>query len=344
MKTVMLGFAFAVIGLAQFAPASTGALAATGGTCSTPSFSPGSGTYSGTQSVTLSSSCTTICYNASGSPSATVPGTCDMGSTTYSGAILVSSSETIYALGTQLLHANSSVGSAAYTITVGVSLSNHGARGYPISGCANGVTSCTIPITVAFTGDAIVAAARFCVNTSCSSNTGCSLSASDGTHTYTAFTAASVINLQATSVFYNIRLVSAVNAAAGSYTLTFSISGTSCTFYYLIETYYDFSGANTSAPIDTAVSKTATSGATQSSTSTVTSAGNVTNGNELAIAILSASNATITSMGSFSTLQAILPEAVDQDLIHPTGGAAITATASLSSSDNWWYSLFAITP
>ena len=94
--------------------------AASGSTCGTPGFSPGAGTYGSTQSVTITSSggggCT-VCYNTTGSPTATVPGTCDGGSTTYTTPVSVASSETLYAIGTQLLFTNSSVASAVYTIS-----------------------------------------------------------------------------------------------------------------------------------------------------------------------------------------------------------------------------------
>lgn len=85
----------------------------------TPTFSPGAGTYSSTQSVTISTitSGATLCYTTDGTtPTATVPGTCSHG-TTYSTAVSVSSSLTLKAIATKLLTVNSAVGSAAYTIS-----------------------------------------------------------------------------------------------------------------------------------------------------------------------------------------------------------------------------------
>jgi len=87
-----------------------------GGTLTMPTFAPVTGTYGGAQSVTISGpSGATICYNTTG-PTATVAGTCDAGSTTYSGAVNVPSSETLYAIATEAGYGNSSVGSAAYSI------------------------------------------------------------------------------------------------------------------------------------------------------------------------------------------------------------------------------------
>ena len=340
----LIGLVFAVAVAAQIPLGGVTQVVASGA-CSTPSFSPGAGTYGSTQSVTISDSCTTICYNTTGSPTATVPGTCDMGSTTYSGAISVATTKTLYAIGSQLTFTNSSIGSAAYTISPGVSISNKGNKGYPITGCGTSATSCTIPITVANTGDTVVLAARFCsLNNSCLTHSGCTVTASDGTNTYTYLSAASVANLSAAGTFYNIAVLYAKNATAGSYTATISITGTSCVLSYLSESYYDFSGANTTNPIDTGVSQTATSGGTQSASATITSSGNVTNSNEVAVAIISSGSHAITGTGSYSTLQTIIATAVDQDLVGPTSGSATTATATLSANDNWWYSLFAVTP
>jgi len=88
---------------------------------STPFSSPGAGTYSGTQSVTLHTATpgATLCYTTNGTtPAATTPGTCSTG-TTYSTAISVATSETIMVIGTLAGAVNSSVFSAAYVINTG---------------------------------------------------------------------------------------------------------------------------------------------------------------------------------------------------------------------------------
>lgn len=84
-----------------------------------PTFSVGGGSYSNTQTVTLTPpSGANACWNNTGSPAATTPGSCDSGSTLYTGPITVAANETIYALSTESAQTNSSVVNAAYVILV----------------------------------------------------------------------------------------------------------------------------------------------------------------------------------------------------------------------------------
>jgi Chitobiase/beta-hexosaminidase C-terminal domain len=104
----------------------TTAAGANGNYAASPTFSPPSGTYSSTQSVTLSSSTSgnNICYITASSLTSTTlmpwpnsEGGCIVG-TAYTGAISVSSSTTIYAVaGTTYTGVPGAVTSAAYTIT-----------------------------------------------------------------------------------------------------------------------------------------------------------------------------------------------------------------------------------
>ena len=84
-----------------------------GTTVATPTFSPGGGTYTSTQSVSISDSTSgaTIYYTTNGSTPTT-------SSTVYSGAISVSSTTTIKAIGAKSGDTTSSVASATYTISV----------------------------------------------------------------------------------------------------------------------------------------------------------------------------------------------------------------------------------
>ena len=83
------------------------------GPAATPTFSPAAGTYSTSQTVTISdgTSGATIYYTTNG----TTPTTA---SNTYSTAITVSATETLEAIAAKAGYSNSAVGSAAYTITV----------------------------------------------------------------------------------------------------------------------------------------------------------------------------------------------------------------------------------
>ena len=77
-----------------------------------PTFSPGGGTYASAQPVTISDATagTTIYYTTNG----TTPTT---SSSVYSGAVTVSSSETLQAIAVESGYTTSAVGSAAYTIS-----------------------------------------------------------------------------------------------------------------------------------------------------------------------------------------------------------------------------------
>jgi Chitobiase/beta-hexosaminidase C-terminal domain len=89
-----------------------------GGTASTPIFSPVAGTYTGTQSVTLSTSSSgaIMCYTTNGATPATNGSTGCTTGTLYSSAITVSTSETLKAVAGGTGYTDSSVGSATYTI------------------------------------------------------------------------------------------------------------------------------------------------------------------------------------------------------------------------------------
>lgn len=86
-----------------------------------PTDSPGAGTYTSTQTVTLSDATagSTICYTTDGStPGAATPGTCDSSPTqTYSGGFSVAATTTVKAIGTKAAMINSGVLTSIYTIT-----------------------------------------------------------------------------------------------------------------------------------------------------------------------------------------------------------------------------------
>jgi len=100
-------------------PWDMGAYEYNSGQVSTPTFSPVAGAYAVTQNVTISTSTggATLCYTTDGStPTANGAGTCTHG-TTYSTPVAVASSLTIKAIASISGNSDSTVGSAAYTIT-----------------------------------------------------------------------------------------------------------------------------------------------------------------------------------------------------------------------------------
>jgi hypothetical protein len=85
-------------------------------------FSPVAGTYSSTQTVTISTatSLAVICYTTDGTTPTETANLCLGGTTsTYSTPISVATTQTVKAIGTKALYTDSTVGSAAYTISAG---------------------------------------------------------------------------------------------------------------------------------------------------------------------------------------------------------------------------------
>lgn len=109
-----------------------------------PTFSPVAGTYGSSQSVTISttSSGAIICYNTTGSPSTNGTTGCSSG-TLYSGAVTVSSSETLYAVAGGTGYSDSSVNSAAYVIGTTASTPTFS----PVAGTYSGTQNVTVSST-----------------------------------------------------------------------------------------------------------------------------------------------------------------------------------------------------
>ena len=90
------------------------------GTVATPTFSPVAGTYSSTQTVTISTTTplAVLCYTTDGSTPTEVSHLCSGGTTsTYSTPLTVSTTQTVKAIGTLATYTDSTVASATYTIS-----------------------------------------------------------------------------------------------------------------------------------------------------------------------------------------------------------------------------------
>jgi hypothetical protein len=100
----------------------TAATAGMGGssTAATPTFSPAAGTYTSTQTVTISTatSLAVLCYTTDGTTPTESANLCSGGTTsTYATPITVSTTQTVKAIATLALYTDSAVGSALYTIS-----------------------------------------------------------------------------------------------------------------------------------------------------------------------------------------------------------------------------------
>ena len=106
-------------GVLEFSASGSGSIAISpGGTpqASTPVFSPATGTYTGTQNVTITAATGgVICYNTTGSPATNGTTGCTTG-TFYTAPVGVATSETLYAVAGGTGYTDSSVGSATYII------------------------------------------------------------------------------------------------------------------------------------------------------------------------------------------------------------------------------------
>lgn len=108
-----------VVVLVGSAPNYGAGMQSSSGQAVTPTFSPGAGTYTSSQSVTISTSSSgaVICYNTTGSPATNGSTGCAAG-TLYSGPVTVSVSETLFAIAGGTGYTDSNIGSAVYSIPV----------------------------------------------------------------------------------------------------------------------------------------------------------------------------------------------------------------------------------
>jgi len=137
-------------------------------TAGTPTDSPGGGSYSSAQSVTLTSvtSGAAICYTTDGSTPTATAGSCTHG-TTYSGAISVTVTTTIKALASKSNYTNSGVLTSTYTISSpggtftfdqGVASDDGFTTGTAWTTC--GAPGCTTGVNIA-TGQTVIVTAVF---------------------------------------------------------------------------------------------------------------------------------------------------------------------------------------
>jgi hypothetical protein len=196
------------------------------GAVATPTFSPAGGTYSTTQTVTISdtTSGSTIYYTTNGSTPTTA-------SSTYSSAITVSVTETLEALAVKAGYSNSAVGSAVYTFSGTV-----GTPGFsPAAGTYN--TSQTVTISDGTSGASIYYTTNGSTPTTGSTHYSSAITVS-ATETLKALaTKSGFTNSAVGSAVYTLKVATpAFSPAAGTYnsaqTVTISSSTPSASIYY----------------------------------------------------------------------------------------------------------------
>ena len=95
------------------------AVGSSSATLARPTFSPGAGTYSGTQTVTIGFPAnSTGCVGINTTPTAPTTGTCGSGGVVYTGPLTIKASETVNAIATEAGCTNSGTATAAYIITM----------------------------------------------------------------------------------------------------------------------------------------------------------------------------------------------------------------------------------
>jgi hypothetical protein len=188
----------------------------------TPSATLGTGTYNNavTESLTDGTSGAAICYRTDGTaPAATVAGTCDSGSTTYSGSFSVLPSTgagVVKALATKSGMANSSVITWNYTFTVATIVAS------PAAGTFNSTQSVTL--STASTG-ALIHYRTDGTAASCSDTTYSSAIAVNASETITAIGCLTNYNNSAAfSGLYTLQLAGTPTATYGTGTYNNAVS------------------------------------------------------------------------------------------------------------------------
>ena len=205
-------------------------------TVATPSFSPGGGSYSSTQTVTISTatSLAVLCYTTDGSTPTESGHLCSGGTTsTYSTPISVATTQTVKAIGTKATYTDSAVGSAAYTISASHALTVVHTGTCTASGGGDTSLSCTV--TAWTSGNTGMV---FCPSSFAQPN-----SSSVGTFV----TAPPTGSTSGGSNYGNSGVIKSIPASTTSFTI-----GVGAAIYggLLVCEFYEMSGVNTTSPID----------------------------------------------------------------------------------------------
>ena len=312
-------------------------LVSTSNCAAQPVDSPGTGSYVGTQSVTLVSAGNTICYTLDGSmPTATTPGTCSHG-TTYSGAFNISATSTLEAIATRSGYSNSTMLVSPYTITT-VAVPAFVSSTFVAEGSGTLVASITSPaLTLSgVSGEMVMVVCR---NNTGGTNT--STVTSTPSNTWTTLT----VRNNSLGFGPNFQASYAINPGSGSTTFTCTPQ-TSNGYQSMIVLHY--TGIATSSPVDAEAGGPATfaNGATYTSPTFNTAGADL-------IVMCGSVN---TKYGTFtagnigailSTIRQATGSSQDmacEDIIDTTSRTGITAAMTYSGAQYWAGGVVAFKP
>jgi hypothetical protein len=227
-----------------------------------------------------------------------------------------------------------------------VSIDNH--TYYPNSGLSACTANTTCVITtgsnfvISTTGDTVKVYLWSCFANACASaNTGTITLSDGGTNTYTQTTAETYVGT--TGGTQGIVVFTAVNATAGTYTLTASTTDSVNGFNYVFAEAVALKNAHTSGSIDTSVSNTHF--ATTTTAASITSAGNVSASGEVAIAAAHCGGSVVSNSGSYTTLDLNTSDgAMVVYFLGPSSGSTTTAGLTCGASSTAVTSIGAIKP
>jgi hypothetical protein len=307
----------------------------------TPTFSPGAGTYSSAQPVTISDSTSGVSiYYAVGSTP-----TCS--STLYSSPVTVSSSETLEAIACASGYANSYIGSAAYTITIGGSgcTSPVSIGSYTSCGAAFNVSLLSNPsVSVSYSptpGNGVEVFGTYCNNTSCSASVPTIVAAiSDNLNSpETCFTPSphspyymsnsSVPDFITGEAWYCPSIPSGVT----SFTLTTSGMGSSATTYLTLFLIEWKAGSIASAGYFENVDNAGSSNNTPSITASVSTTGATTHSNDLVTGMVVLCGGTLDIMAGSGFTSMIANPSSNPGVL--AEAKAVTSTGTQSATAEW---------
>jgi hypothetical protein len=307
----------------------------------------------------------TGCYTTDGStPAAATAGTCSPGSTAYSKPIVVSSSETIQAIATEVGYLNSSVASAGYTIQNNCP-QNQSIGSFTLCGETYTVITKGTSVSAAanytpIAGNAVIAWATWCFTESCTSSTagvtatiGDNINATESCFTaspHSPFTTDGNGGAQGSGDFQGFYVWYCPSVPAG--VTTFTVTPSVSTLYYLqlhISEWAAGSLATSCSPVTAcfeSVDNSSVAGnTTGGATATITTSGPTTSSDDLIFAITQIPCCSFTSSaGAGYTGITVAPASNPGMVVEAKAASGVgiqTATSTWTGGSAAWFGVIA---